>query len=115
MHMAALPPNPCAPRPPHIAPSPPCPKDPCVLEDVAEWSVADRQMRYGGNEMRVPVKGVGRLVFDEMWHPFYVFQGGVGCLGGEDLRLRSPAGVPACKPAERALSGLLQAPGERQC
>ncbi|KIZ00480.1 hypothetical protein MNEG_7481 [Monoraphidium neglectum] len=45
-----------------------------VLEDVAEWSVADRQMRYGANEMRIPVKGVARLVFDEMWHPFYVFQ-----------------------------------------
>ena len=43
---------------------------------MAEWSVADRQMRYGANEMRIPVKSVGRLVFDEMWHPFYVFQVG---------------------------------------
>ncbi len=31
-------------------------------------------MRYGANEMRIPVKSVALLVFDEMWHPFYVFQ-----------------------------------------
>jgi hypothetical protein len=45
-----------------------------ALEDVAEWSVPDRQMRYGANEMRIPVKSVFKLIFDEMWHPFYVFQ-----------------------------------------
>lgn len=44
-----------------------------VLEDH-EWQLAERQQRYGTNEMRIPVKGVGALVADEMWHPFYVFQ-----------------------------------------
>jgi magnesium-transporting ATPase (P-type) len=44
-----------------------------VLEDH-EWQLAERQQRYGTNEMRVPVKGVAALVADEMWHPFYVFQ-----------------------------------------
>jgi hypothetical protein len=47
-----------------------------VLEEVADWSVEDRQMRYGTNEMRIPVKSVAKLIFDEMWHPFYVFQVG---------------------------------------
>jgi hypothetical protein len=31
-------------------------------------------MRYGANEMAIPVKSIPTLVFDEMWHPFYVFQ-----------------------------------------
>lgn len=44
-----------------------------VLEDH-EWQLAERQQRYGTNEMRIPVKGVAALVADEMWHPFYVFQ-----------------------------------------
>jgi len=66
-----------------------------VLEEVADWSVDDRQMRYGPNEMRIPVKGVAKLIFDEMWHPFYVFQVGwggvVGCVGGR-LRVVEGAG-----------------------
>jgi cation-transporting ATPase 13A3/4/5 len=44
-----------------------------VLDDH-EWDVADRQLRYGANEMRIPVKSIAALVADEMWHPFYVFQ-----------------------------------------
>ena len=30
--------------------------------------------RYGSNEMPIPVKSIPQLIFDEMWHPFYVFQ-----------------------------------------
>ena len=30
--------------------------------------------RYGTYEMPIPVKSIPALVFDEMWHPFYVFQ-----------------------------------------
>jgi hypothetical protein len=52
-----------------------------VLDEVADWSVDDRQMRYGANEMRIPVKSVAALIFDEMWHPFYVFQVGWGASG----------------------------------
>lgn len=31
-------------------------------------------MHYGANEMRIPVKSLGTLIHNEMWHPFYVFQ-----------------------------------------
>lgn len=27
--------------------------------------------------MAIPVKSIPMLIFDEMWHPFYVFQVGV--------------------------------------
>lgn len=33
-----------------------------------------RARRYGANEMAIPVKSLGSIIFDEMWHPFYVFQ-----------------------------------------
>lgn len=49
-------------------------KDWRALEAAADWSPADRSLRYGSNEMRIPVKSVPALIFDEMWHPFYVFQ-----------------------------------------
>ena len=42
--------------------------------DDHTWDLADRQLRYGTNEMKIPVKSVLELVYDEMWHPFYVFQ-----------------------------------------
>lgn len=34
--------------------------------------------RYGANEMRIPVKSLPMLIFEEMWHPFYCFQAGSG-------------------------------------
>ncbi|EFJ40236.1 hypothetical protein VOLCADRAFT_108270 [Volvox carteri f. nagariensis] len=39
-----------------------------------EWDLGERQLRYGKNEMAIPVKSIPMLVFHEMWHPFYVFQ-----------------------------------------
>lgn len=39
----------------------------------AGW-LPERQLHYGTNEMRVPVKSVPALALSEMWHPFYVFQ-----------------------------------------
>jgi len=43
------------------------------LEDP-DMDVADREMRYGTNEMLIPVQSVPMLIFNEMWHPFYCFQ-----------------------------------------
>ena len=37
-------------------------------------ALAWRRLRYGANAMVVPVRPLASLVFDEMWHPFYVFQ-----------------------------------------
>lgn len=44
-----------------------------ALEDH-EWQLTERQLRYGTNDMAIPVQGILALVADEMWHPFYVFQ-----------------------------------------
>ncbi|KAG2500541.1 hypothetical protein HYH03_001317 [Edaphochlamys debaryana] len=45
-----------------------------AVEEAAEWDLGERQLRYGTNEMAIPVKSIFTLIFDEMWHPFYVFQ-----------------------------------------
>lgn len=37
---------------------------------------AERAVRYGSNEMEIPVKSIPKLIFEEMWHAFYVFQVG---------------------------------------
>ncbi len=42
--------------------------------DEPSWDLIDRQMRYGSNEMAIPVTTIPQLIFTEMWHPFYVFQ-----------------------------------------
>jgi hypothetical protein len=48
-------------------------------------------MRYGSNEMAIPITSIPMIIFKEMWHPFYVFQyfavviwivGGWPCLAG---------------------------------
>ncbi|GLC61164.1 hypothetical protein PLESTB_001725200 [Pleodorina starrii] len=45
-----------------------------AAEQQQQWDLAERQLRYGTNEMAIPVKSIPMLVFNEMWHPFYVFQ-----------------------------------------
>ncbi|GFR50065.1 hypothetical protein Agub_g12207, partial [Astrephomene gubernaculifera] len=45
-----------------------------AVEEEQEWDLEERQLRYGTNEMSIPVKSIPMLIFDEMWHPFYVFQ-----------------------------------------
>ncbi|PNW86612.1 hypothetical protein CHLRE_02g093700v5 [Chlamydomonas reinhardtii] len=45
-----------------------------AVEEAQEWDLGGRQLRYGTNEMAIPVKSIPMLIFDEMWHPFYVFQ-----------------------------------------
>ncbi|GIL93414.1 hypothetical protein Vretifemale_20808 [Volvox reticuliferus] len=45
-----------------------------AAEMEQEWDLGERQLRYGKNEMMIPVKSIPMLIFHEMWHPFYVFQ-----------------------------------------
>ncbi|GLI67792.1 hypothetical protein VaNZ11_012078 [Volvox africanus] len=45
-----------------------------IAEMEQEWDLGERQLRYGKNEMTIPVKSIPMLIFHEMWHPFYVFQ-----------------------------------------
>ncbi|KAG2425624.1 hypothetical protein HYH02_014997 [Chlamydomonas schloesseri] len=45
-----------------------------AVEEAQDWDLGERQLRYGTNEMAIPVKSIPMLIFDEMWHPFYVFQ-----------------------------------------
>lgn len=42
--------------------------------DEPSWDLLDRQMRYGSNEMAIPITSIPMIIFKEMWHPFYVFQ-----------------------------------------
>jgi hypothetical protein len=54
----------------------------CTDLDEPEWDLLDRQMRYGTNEMAIPVASMPSLIFAEMWHPFYVFQYFAVLVGG---------------------------------
>lgn len=38
------------------------------------WDLWEREVQYGANQMKIPVKSLSEIIYSAMWHPFYVFQ-----------------------------------------